>query len=135
MVQEMFGYASSVLAADIYVSVVPELAREAAERITAVVLEVGCLARARSVPPRHRENQGPREHPASIRATVPHAPSPSARPPSPPGPSLPEVRLMSSYNLARADWPAGGHGRMLCHKASVGLSGSVANLKAWRNGD
>jgi integrase len=42
-VQEMLGHSSIVLTADTYISVVPELAVDAAERIAALIIEAGCL--------------------------------------------------------------------------------------------
>jgi hypothetical protein len=42
-VQDMLGHASIVLTADTYISVVPEVARDAAEKIAALILEAGCL--------------------------------------------------------------------------------------------
>lgn len=42
-VQEMLGHSSIVLTADTYISVVPELAFDAAERIAALIIEAGCL--------------------------------------------------------------------------------------------
>jgi hypothetical protein len=42
-VQEMLGHSSIVLTAGTYISVVPELARDAAEKIAALVIDAGCL--------------------------------------------------------------------------------------------
>jgi integrase len=42
-VQEMLGHSSIVLTADTYISVVPELARDAAEKIAALILKAGYL--------------------------------------------------------------------------------------------
>jgi hypothetical protein len=42
-VQEMLGHSSIGLTADTYISVVPELARDAAEKIAALILEAGCM--------------------------------------------------------------------------------------------
>jgi integrase len=42
-VQEMLGHSSIVLTADTYISVVPELAFDAAERIASLILKAGCL--------------------------------------------------------------------------------------------
>jgi integrase len=42
-VQEMLGHSSIVLTADTYISVVPELAFDAAERIASLIIEAGCL--------------------------------------------------------------------------------------------
>jgi len=42
-VHDMLGHASIVLTADTYISVVPELARDAAEKIAALILGAGCL--------------------------------------------------------------------------------------------
>jgi integrase len=42
-VQEMLGHSSIVLTANTYISVVPELAFDAAERIAALILKTGCL--------------------------------------------------------------------------------------------
>jgi hypothetical protein len=39
----MLGHSSIVLTADTYISVVPELAFDAAERIAALIIEAGCL--------------------------------------------------------------------------------------------
>jgi hypothetical protein len=43
-VQEMLGHSSIVLTADTYISVVPELAFDAAEKIAALIIKAGCLA-------------------------------------------------------------------------------------------
>ena len=42
-VQEMLGHSSIVLTADTYISVVPELAFDAAEKIAALIIKAGCL--------------------------------------------------------------------------------------------
>jgi integrase len=42
-VQEMLGHSSIVLTADTYISVVPELARDAAEKIAALIIKAGSL--------------------------------------------------------------------------------------------
>jgi len=42
-VQDMLGHSSIVLTADTYISVLPEVARNAAEKVAALVLRHGCL--------------------------------------------------------------------------------------------
>jgi integrase len=43
LVQDVLGLSSIVLTADTYISVVPELAFDAAGRIAALIIEAGCL--------------------------------------------------------------------------------------------
>jgi Phage integrase family len=59
-VQEMLGHSSIVLTADTYISVVPELARDAAEKIAALMLKAGCL-----VPGTRRNGAATPERPGS----------------------------------------------------------------------
>ena len=56
VVQDMLGHASIVLTADTYTSVLPEVARQAAEDTAALIIKAGCLvpgtARAKARPDR-----------------------------------------------------------------------------------
>jgi hypothetical protein len=42
-VQEMLGHSSIVLTADTYTSVLPDVARAAAEKVAALIIKAGCL--------------------------------------------------------------------------------------------
>src|SRR6266851_5783453 len=42
-VQEMLGHSSIVLTADTYTSVLPDVARTAAEKIASLIIKAGCL--------------------------------------------------------------------------------------------
>jgi hypothetical protein len=68
-VQEMLGHSSIVLTADTYIFVVPELARDAAEKIAALIIKAGCLvpgtaAGGAGTPERRGSEETPEGHPA-----------------------------------------------------------------------
>ena len=54
-VQEMLGHSSIVLTADTYTSVLPDVARTAAEKVAALIIKAGCLVPGTR---RHRKRQG-----------------------------------------------------------------------------
>ena len=56
-VQEMLGHASIVLTADTYTSVLPDVARKAAEKVAALIIKAGCLVPGTRRP---RQRQGAR---------------------------------------------------------------------------
>jgi hypothetical protein len=71
-VQDQLGHSSIVLTADTYISVLPNLARAAAEKVAALILRAGCLVpgtRRRRQPHRRRaksrrhDRQRSRAHP------------------------------------------------------------------------
>ena len=56
-VQEMLGHSSIVLTADTYTSVLPDVARKAAEKVAALIIKAGCLVPGTR---RRRQRQGAR---------------------------------------------------------------------------
>jgi len=54
-VQDMLGHSSIVLTADTYTSVLPDVARTAAEKVAALIIKAGCLVPGTR---RHRKRQG-----------------------------------------------------------------------------
>jgi integrase len=56
-VQEMLGHSSIVLTADTYTSVLPDVARTAAEKVASLIIKAGCLVPGTR---RRRQRQGPR---------------------------------------------------------------------------
>ena len=54
-VQEMLGHSSIVLTADTYTSVLPDVARAAAEKVAALIIKAGCLVPGTR---RHRRREG-----------------------------------------------------------------------------
>jgi len=60
-VQDMLGHCSIVLTADTYISVLPEVARAAAEKVAALILRAGCLVPG-TKRPRHRRQAKSRRH-------------------------------------------------------------------------
>ena len=62
-VQDMLGHSSIVLTADTYISVLPEVARIAAEKVAALILRAGCLVPGtRRRRQRHRRRHNSRRH-------------------------------------------------------------------------
>jgi integrase len=59
-VQEMLGHSSIVLTADTYISVLPEVARTAAEKVAALILRAGCLVPGTRHPRRRQPGRGKR---------------------------------------------------------------------------
>ena len=55
VVQEMLGHSSIVLTADTYTSVLPDVARTAAEKVAALIIKAGCLVPGTR---RYRRRQG-----------------------------------------------------------------------------
>jgi Phage integrase family len=64
VVQDQLGHSSIVLTADTYTSVLPEVARIAAEKVAALILQAGCLVpgteRRRQTTHRRRKRGRPR---------------------------------------------------------------------------
>ncbi|HLQ56748.1 MAG TPA: hypothetical protein VK162_21055 [Streptosporangiaceae bacterium] len=56
-VQDMLGHSSIVLTADTYTSVLPDVARTAAEKVAALIIKAGCLVPGTR---RHRRRQARR---------------------------------------------------------------------------
>jgi hypothetical protein len=73
VVQDMMGHASIVLTADTYTSVLPEVARTAAEQVASLILKAGRLIpgtrRTRRASHTRRKRQA---HPAPARLTLAH---------------------------------------------------------------
>jgi len=84
VVQDMMGHASIVLTADTYTSVLPEVARTAAEQVASLILKAGRLipgtTRARRSPGRRKRK--PRSA-APARLTLAHPARQITRPPAP----------------------------------------------------
>jgi integrase len=59
-VQDMLGHCSIVLTADTYISVLPEVARAAAEKVAALILRAGCLVPGTRHPRRRQPGRGKR---------------------------------------------------------------------------
>ena len=59
-VQGMLGHCSIVLTADTYTSVLPDVARAAAEKVAALILRAGCLVPGTRQPRRRRPGRGKR---------------------------------------------------------------------------
>ena len=57
-VQDMLGHSSIVLTADTYISVLPEVARTAAEKVAALILRAGCLVPGTRHPRRRQPGRG-----------------------------------------------------------------------------
>jgi hypothetical protein len=66
-VQEMLGHSSIVVTADTYISVLPDVARTAAEKIASLIIRAGCLVpgtrRRRRQGRRHRRRKRIRRDP------------------------------------------------------------------------
>jgi integrase len=69
-VQDQLGHSSIVLTADTYISVLPEVARTAAEKVAALILRAGCLVPGTR---RHRRRPRRRRHRQPSRARRSHA--------------------------------------------------------------
>jgi integrase len=59
-VQDQLGHSSIVLTADTYISVLPEVARAAAEKVAALILRAGCLVPGTRHPRRRQPGRGKR---------------------------------------------------------------------------
>jgi integrase len=59
-VQDQLGHSSIVLTADTYISVLPEVARTAAEKVAALILRAGCLVPGTRHPRRRQPGRGKR---------------------------------------------------------------------------
>jgi integrase len=59
-VQDQLGHCSIVLTADTYISVLPEVARTAAEKVAALILRAGCLVPGTRPPRRRQPGRGKR---------------------------------------------------------------------------
>jgi integrase len=83
-VQDMLGHSSIVLTADTYISVLPEVARAAAEKVAALILRAGCLVPGtRRRRQRHRKRAKGRRHnrPPLRRRSTAHPGRQIGRPP------------------------------------------------------
>ena len=74
VVQDMMGHASIVLTADTYTSVLPEVARTAAEQVATLILKAGRLipGTTRTRHPSHRHRKRQPHDAASARLTAAH---------------------------------------------------------------
>jgi len=59
-VQDQLGHSSIVLTADTYISVLPDVARAAAEKVAALILRAGCLVPGTRYPRRRQLGRGKR---------------------------------------------------------------------------
>ena len=84
-IQDQLGHSSIVLTADTYISVLPEVARKAAEDAAALVIKAGCLVPG-TRRPRHPALRSLRQR---SRAAEPASPTPPARSGIPPAPIHP----------------------------------------------
>ncbi|HUZ34728.1 MAG TPA: site-specific integrase [Streptosporangiaceae bacterium] len=75
-VQEMLGHASIVLTADTYTSVLPDVARTAAEKVASLIIKAGCLVPGTR---RHRRRQGRRAQHSRRKRGGGGRPSPTRR--------------------------------------------------------
>ena len=70
MVQDMMGHASIVLTADTYTSVLPEVARAAAEQVATLILKAGRLVPGTTRTRRPSRRRGKRQAHAAAPATL-----------------------------------------------------------------
>ena len=116
VVQDMLGHASIVLTADTYTSVLPDVARRAAEDIATLIIKAGCLVPDR---PAHRGSraQAPRGRLAQLRSHPAHGRDSAAPAPTRPAPiprptsahtANPGMRPQDNQGAGQARWGARG---------------------------
>jgi len=125
VVQDMLGHSSIVLTADTYTSVLPEVARKAAEDMAALIIAAGCLVpgttRPRQPEPPDRgggRGSGSRAHPGR-----------QVRRPRRADPDINQARLSGTVSARRRN------AHMLVQSAGRASGHTMANLCPYRHPD